>query len=760
MSIGPEDIAALLRQKVQFSLTVAGIPEISQVIRLGGHEGVSELYEFQVEVAAGEIDIAPVVGRLATLELGSSRHVHGEIASIEYVGETARYQRYTLTLVSRLWRLQYRQNCRIFQNQTTAAIIAAVFQDAGLVAEDFRFELAATYAPRNYCVQYRESDLAFVQRLLEEDGIFYFFVHTETQVVLVLADHPAVHPTIAGNPALWFYEGGEMRDREHVTALRLVERVRPGKVSLRDFNFHAPSQRTEADGSVKQDSELEIYDYPGEFLDPGAGGPHQGQSKAKIRLEELQVARRELSGSSDCIRLMPGHRFIIEGHRRADVNGMRVLTRVTHDGSQMQALGEDGFDGSFHYTNHFTCVDRSVPLRPARVTPRPVIQGVQSATVVGPPGEEIHVDEHGRVMVQFHWDRQGQFDDNSSCWVRTSQSWAGPGWGAMFLPRIGHEVLVDFLEGDPDRPIITGRVYHGENSPPYPLPDEKTKSTIRSESSPGGGGFNELRFEDRKGSEEVFFHAQRDLNEVVLNNNTRTVGVNQTFSVGANQTFSVGANQTFTIMDNRSVTVSKGDESLTVATGKSTTTIEQDRSVTVKSGDSSLTVASGTHTMTAKKAIKATSETADIMLTAHAGVSVRAETTDIVVSAKKSVEIKADTTTLALSALLDASLASTTAGLSLKGNKAVSLQSDTSTLTMGSPETATLSSGDEVVIGGVNKVDIQGKQICLTADEEIILSVEGSQISIKADGITISGPKITSEALGMHVISGALIKIN
>ncbi|MCY1070661.1 type VI secretion system tip protein TssI/VgrG [Nannocystis sp. RBIL2] len=762
-------VSTLLGGRAPFSLTIDGIAELPRVVRFSGREGVSELYEFKVEFAAGELDLAQIVGKAATLQLdglGPPRLVHGEIASVEYTGNSRRYQLYELLLVPRVWRLLHRRGSRIFQNKTTAEVVATVFKDAGLSREDFRFELAAAYEPRNYCVQYRESDLAFVCRLLEEDGIHYFFEHRESRAIMVLADHSLAHPTIAGESTVWNHESGELRDREHVSALRLVERVRPGKVSLRDFNFHKPTQKTEADASGKRDVDLEIYDYPGEFQDPSAGGPHHGQSMAKIRLEELQVMRRQASGESDCMRLVPGHVFTVEGHHRPDLNGARVLTQVIHQGTQTQALDEDAADGTFHYGNQFVCVDKPVPLRPPRATPRPVVRGVQSATVVGPAGEDIHVDEQGRVLVQFHWDRLDQHDERSSCWVRVSQGWAGAGWGSMFLPRIGHEVLVDFIEGDPDRPIVTGRVYHGENATPYPLPDEKTKSTIKSESSPGGGGFNELRFEDRKGAEEVFFHAQKDLNEVVLNNNSRAVTVDQTFTVGGNQTF--------TITGNRSVTVTEGDESLTVSTGKSTTTIKQDRSVTVQSGASSLTVESGTHTMTVNQAITATSQTANIGLTAKTGLSLTAETADLTATAQTAVAIRAKTDTLTLAGKQATSLASQTSTLSLSGKQAVSLVSSHSTLTMGSKDKATLASSDMVNIAagkavtvGSEAVVVQAETIVLTGTKEITLLVGSSSITIKDDGIKISGPtisssgtKINSTATGLHEISGALIKIN
>lgn len=234
------------------------------------------------------------------------------------------------------------------------------------------------------------------------------------------------------------------------------------------------------------------------------------------------------------------------GHPRHELNGDYRILQVQHSGSQSQLLQQDASEET-SYNNSFVLSELKVPFRPAREAPRPVMRGVQTATVVGPEGEEVHTDKHGRVRLQFHWDRESKRDENSATWVRVSQSWAGNGYGSMFIPRIGHEVLVDFIEGDPDRPIVVGRIYHGQNDTPYPLPDEKTKSTIRSESSPGGGGFNELRFEDRKGAEEVFVHAQRDLNGVILNDRTEQVGVNRTAKIGVNDTTVVGAVHTVTI---------------------------------------------------------------------------------------------------------------------------------------------------------------------------------------------------------------------
>jgi type VI secretion system secreted protein VgrG len=322
-----------------------------------------------------------------------------------------------------------------------------------------------------------------------------------------------------------------VQDREHVQGFRFGGRVRPGKVSLGDKNLHQPDLGMRVEAMAAVGSDLEIYEFPGEYQQPGRAAPHEGESMAKIRLEALQATRRQGSGESDCPRLTPGCLMGLIGHPRHEFNGEYRLIQVSHAGSQPQVLDQDASGGS-SYHNSFIVTEKKVPYRPPRTSPRPMMRGLQTATVVGPEGEEVHTDEHGRVRVKFHWDRSEPHDETCTCWVRVSQVWAGNSWGAMFLPRIGHEVLVDFIEGDPDRPVVTGRIYHGLNRPPYPLPEEKTKSTIKSESSLGGGGFNELRFEDRKGAEQIFFHAERNLDVRVNNDAFSTVFQNSHVTVG------------------------------------------------------------------------------------------------------------------------------------------------------------------------------------------------------------------------------------
>ncbi|WAS91658.1 type VI secretion system Vgr family protein [Nannocystis punicea] len=603
--------SGLTSNKPVFDLTVGGAP--LRVVQLSGTEALSSLFEFRVEAAGLDFDAETLLGQPALLSLNgaeSPRPVHGIVSEAEYVGYTRGLQLYELTIVPWAYKLGLREDCRVFQDKTTEQIVTEVLTRAGLRRDWFRFSLGDSYAPRNYCVQYHETDLAFVSRLLEEDGIFYFFEHEQSRHVWVMADQIQAHSPIDGTATVWFNPPrGTVQDREHIRRFRFGGRLRSGKVTLRDFNLHKPDLDLEVKEAAKVDTDLEVYDFPGEYQDPKRGGPHQGQSMAKIRLEALQATRRAGMGESDSPRLVPGRTMTLAGHPKHELNAEYRLIEVRHKGEQPQVLDQDA-SGESTYHNVFTVTELKVPFRPPRTTTRPVMRGVQTATVVGPDGEEVHTDAEGRVRVQFHWDREGGHDENSATWVRVSQLWAGNGYGAMFLPRIGHEVLVDFIEGDPDRPIIIGRIYHGNNHPPYPLPEEKTKSTIKSESSLGGDGFNELRFEDRKGSEEVFLHAQKDWNTEILNNLTENVGVNRDATIGAADSTMVGTVHTVTIaqgsppppipptgtkMHDTFFTVTSGTARVTL--NGSDIFIQADANITIQAGANITMVAGGTITV-------------------------------------------------------------------------------------------------------------------------------------------------------------------
>jgi type VI secretion system secreted protein VgrG len=489
---------------------VKGLDQELRVTRFDGHEGMSELFAFDISLGCAEHDLSfdDIVGSDAVLEIRSGdsvRHVHGIVSDFEQGELGKKVTAYRAVLVPTVWKLRNRRASRIFQDLNVAEIVEKVLTKAGIQASAFRFALQGTYKKREYCVQYRETDWAFVCRLLEEEGIAFFFEHMEDGHGLVFSDNNAAFAPVAGNASVVFRtSAGALQSDEHVSQFLFSQRVRPEKVTLRDYDFKKPTLSLEQDASSKDD--LEIYDYPGDYDDP-----KEGARLAKVRLEELRASRRTGDGDAVCPRLVPGFTFTMTEHPRDDFNRKYLVTRVEHHG----IVADMGDAGEKVYENRFQVIPADVPFRPPLVTPKPAVRGVQTAFVVGPAGDEIYTDEHGRVKVHFHWDREGASDDHDSCWIRVAQISAGSAWGAVFLPRIGHEVVVDFIEGDPDRPLVVGSVYHGTNVPPYKLPDDKTKSTIKTNSSTGGGGFNEIRFEDKKSSEEFFMHAQKDLNAVI-----------------------------------------------------------------------------------------------------------------------------------------------------------------------------------------------------------------------------------------------------
>lgn len=536
-----------------------------QVIGFSGHEEISRPFFFTVDLVSTRPDLPleSPIGEPACLELRGrrpstdqrySRFVHGIVERFELVRVGARHHQYQATLVPTLLPLFHTRRSRIFQKMSTPDIVQAVLK-AQVPANWIEPMLHAQYDGRDYCVQYQESDLDFTSRLLESDGIFYFFEHESDKDVVVLGDGKHAHAAIPHHGDLRHYDHPHLYE-EGVYEFRAAAAMRPGAVALRDFRFKQPGLDMEArKDSQDRFSRLEMYHYPGRYVDPGLG-----TRLAQVRLQEQQHDRFKFVSQSNCRDLRPGYTFQLRGHGRRELNdesdGYLILS-VEHRGTQPQALGEDGGTKGLQpsYEARLVCIPARVPFRPSRLTPRPSIPGIQTAAVVGPPGEEIHCDDHGRVKIQFHWDREGQHDDNSSCWVRVSQPWGGSGQGGMFIPRIGQEVVIQFLEGDPDRPMIVGRVYNGENPVPHTLPATKNISTIRSCSTPGGGGFNEIKFDDTAGHEELFVHAQFDRNEITGHDQTLTVVNNQNDKVGMNRTRQVGHNEQISIGNDRKLNV-------------------------------------------------------------------------------------------------------------------------------------------------------------------------------------------------------------
>jgi len=519
-----------------FTLEIDGVSSSLWVASFEGEEGMSALFQFRITLASEDADVAPSLavgkGALLTIETAGSepRYVHGIIERFRQADAGKRLFTYHAVLVPSLHRLCLRQDSRIYQELSVPQIIEQVLSEAGV--HDYRMSVEGIYEPREYCVQYRETDLAFISRLMEEEGIYYFFEHQPGKHVLVMSDGASALGPIP-SPASLVYRPplGAMAHGESVSRIAYMEEIRTGKVSLGDFNFQRPQLSLLSSTGVDQNADLEVYDYPGEYELPG-----KGAALSKIRLEERQVSRRTGDGESGCARMTPGYQFSLAEHPRDAMNRGYLLTRVQHRGTQPH-MGDASVEGT-SYANAFQFILDNVPYRPERNTPRPQIHSVQTAIVTGPAGEEIYTDQHGRVKVQFHWDRRGKRDERTSCFIRVSQLWAGAGWGAMFIPRIGHEVVVAFVEGDPDRPLIVGRVYHGANVPPYPLPAEKTKSTIKSDSTIGDGN-NEFRFEDKKGSEEIWLHGQKDYNIRIEHDKTQFIGNDEAKHVGHDETHQV-----------------------------------------------------------------------------------------------------------------------------------------------------------------------------------------------------------------------------
>ncbi|HXH08257.1 MAG TPA: type VI secretion system tip protein TssI/VgrG [Alphaproteobacteria bacterium] len=487
-----------------------------------GQEGISQLFHFTLYLLSEDpaISFEAIVGKPATIHIDTEnglRHINGIISQFSQGFTDGSLFRYHAVLVPWLWKLTRRVNSRIFQNKTVPDIIERIFQELGF--SDFRMQLAGNYPTRAYCVQYRESDFNFVSRLMEEEGIFYFFDHEDNRHTLILGDSSHVHSPITGQSSLPYAPAGGPRDGYSVTSWLQEQEVRSAEYTLRDYNFETPSTdltvNTPTILTVGLDDRLEIYDYEGKYLKRA-----EGERYVKLRMQAEEAPHTRILAASDCPGLIPGHLFTLTHHFRDEFNRAYLLTVVNHEGASNLRQGSVGAS----YSNSFTCIPEGTLFRPPRLTPKPMIRGPQTALVVGKQGEEIWTDKYGRVKVQFHWDREGELDENSSCWIRVAQSWAGKRWGTLFIPRIGQEVIVQFLEGDPDQPIITGCVYNAEMMPPYELPNEQTKSTIKTLSSKGGGGFNEIRFEDHKGSEQIFIHAERDQDNRVKHDSLEWVG--------------------------------------------------------------------------------------------------------------------------------------------------------------------------------------------------------------------------------------------
>lgn len=576
---------------------------------LWGIERVSNPFEYRVmTMLQKEPDREPdgLLGAPACVEIrGESaeiRFFHGRVSHVAYAGTDRAGYLYELTLRPEFWFMSRNRECRIFQDMSVPQIIQKLLPDGG--ASRYRFDLQGSFPKRTYCVQYRESDFDFLSRLMEEEGIFYFFEHEKDAHTMVIGNTPSLFKPRPGYETVPYYPPTDrgQRERDHLDSWAQHHTFTANSVTLRDWNFEKPeipSGYRRSDPRHIRDS-FEIYDYPGGFTDN-----EQSLHYAELRRQAERAMRISAISSGDAMGLTAGAQFTLSNFDVPSENGAHVVIEARHriEGDSYQS-GQGLGQGP---RVDLVTIPATAVFRPPLTTPRPRILGTQTAIVTGSAGEEIETDRFGRIKVQFHWDREGKKDENSSCWIRVAQSWAGASWGNLFIPRIGQEVLVEFLEGNPDRPIVTGAVYNGDHDPPYGLPGAKTKSTIKSNSSKGGGGFNEMRFEDRKGQEEYFMHAQKDMNVEVLNNldtqvgnkETRSVGASRSTTIGSSQNETVGTSDSLTVGTNRSATIGAND-SLTVGASRSATITASD-SLTVGGTMSTTVGATATETVGATR---------------------------------------------------------------------------------------------------------------------------------------------------------------
>ncbi len=526
-------------------------PDVLVLVGFEGHEAISQLFRYQLDLVSTEncVPFEKLLGQEVSVEWeireGEKRHFSGIVSRFSQGERSFTLTRHGMEVVPRVWLLTRKVRSRIFQHTTVPDILKQVLK--GL---EVSYKLTGEYKPRDYCAQYRESDFDFISRLMEEEGIFYFFEQSASGHTMVVADTPQAHPDLG--EAIYEEVIGGMREEDRVWRWEKIQELRSGKYTLWDHCFELPGKHLEAEKPVIEEAalgrtvhplkvggndKLEIYEYPGGYAQRFDGVDKSGGDRASdiqnifkdnqrtvdIRMQAETTPALTVEGESNCGRFSAGYKFGISRH--FSDGGKFVLTVVNHHAHQPLA-SDDGQSAPFEYTNRFVAIPYAIPFRPPRVTPVPTVRGSQTATVVGPPGEEIFTDKYGRVKVQFHWDREGRNDADSACWIRVATPWAGKRWGAIHIPRIGQEVVVDFLEGHPDRPIIVGSVYNADQMPPYALPDWKTKSGIRSHTTMNGGrgNCNEVRFEDKAGAEQLFLRAERDMDTWVQNDSRECIG--------------------------------------------------------------------------------------------------------------------------------------------------------------------------------------------------------------------------------------------
>ncbi|HET9958078.1 MAG TPA: type VI secretion system tip protein TssI/VgrG [Polyangiaceae bacterium] len=689
------------------------------LLSLRGSEALSRPFSYEVDLLSEneKIDFGALLGQpmgvLLELQGQSQRQFIGIVTEFAMVGGLGRYVRYRAVLRPWIWLLSKRTNCRVFQRRSVPDIVKEIFREHGFSDFDDRLTHHENYPVLDYVVQYRESDLNFVSRLLEHVGIYYFFRHGNGKHTLVLADSYSAHEPAPDAKLIRYMppQQGQRRETEHFDQWSFSRRIRSGSYVGRDFDFEKPRAQLTPQIARPQEhahSNYEQFDYPIDFVERS-----QGESRVQMRLEEQHVEYETVSAAGNVRALNAGHLFTLEEFPRADQN-KEYLTLETAYALQVNGYESSaGTDSELTYRVDIRALDSKRQFRPARITPKPVIEGPQTALVVGDDPNEIWTDSHGRVKVQFHWDRLGKFDGDSSCWVRVSQLWAGSGFGGIHIPRIGQEVIVDFLEGDPDRPIITGRVYNQLNKPPYELPLNKTQSGIKSRSTLRGldSNFNEIRFEDKKGQEELFIQAEKNQVTKVKVNQSVSVGANQSISVGANQSVAVTANQSVTVTGERTVDITKKDKETSHALRENFYLAERHTQVT-------------------------TLEKLDVIGDYKTGV-----TQAYTLQGDGKIELNHASDQLKMEKAL-VHLKNETCELKLDGGD-VTLKADSKLTLQCGGASITLTKDGTIEISGTQKANITGfKEVTVVGSTKVNIAGGGSKVDLDSGGATVTGTAV------------------
>lgn len=746
-----------LLPEVRYIFTVRDFAIDWRVRRVELREALSEPYQLTVELLSDDPELDPdaLLGAdanltLARAEVIADRNQFGLIVRVEQLSRRADRRHIRLTVAPALALLDQQTDTRAFQHLSVPQIVESVLEDRlSALGRNFRFDLdPAAYPPREYCVQYRESHLAFVRRLLAEEGIGFRFSHVQdTETLVLFADNarcPDQNTPVTFLPREHLIFADQSIDRlERARCLAITGVTQRDWVALLAADAPFTHTRCTRDEFGRERILYAHDDHRRDADDAGAN--------ARRKLEQHTLTRDVCEGTGDHVDFTPGLRFTLKGHPDPARDREYLILRVDHHGEVADADRSSHDPDAPRYHNSFTCVPTDVPFRPATV-PRPRAHGPQTAIVVGPEGEEIHTDEHGRIKLRFHWDRDSPADDRASCWVRVAQTWAGAGWGALFLPRIGMEVLVQFLDGDPDRPLVIGCVYNSLATPPIALPDDKTCSVLHSESSPGGGLANQLRLEDGRGRESLTLQSRRDVHTIAGHDHTARVHNNHTTTVDQNQTTTVGANQITTVTGNTDLTVSDGDLTTNVLAGNHTIDIQGKQTTFVRTGDHRVEIDQGNHMTRADQQLDLISTKSRIQIIAAGQILCKSDEDGIIVEAQSDLSALAKTGDINIHAGTRMNLVTYNEEIAVQAFSHLQLNALTGDLVAKARKNLAIAADESAIV--------TSDKISIVANDTLELRVGGTSIVLKPGSIELKSPVITSAATGEHTISGALIRLN